>query len=418
MNALKPYLTRKMMVIFLLGISSGFPRALCAGTTLKIWLAEGGLTLENIGLASIIGLPYILKFLWSPLFDAVKIPFLSNYLGKRRAWIIIIQILLLIMIILLGATSPGANALYTAIFAFITAFLSASQDINIDAYRVEFLDKEEYGYGSATAVLSYRIGMIISGAGALYLANYGMGWHLVYALLSLTVLFGMAGVFMGSKPLTDLKKQLPQGFFKHYIIDPFRDFASKNGWLIFLLLIVLYKLPDAMLGSLSSVFYLQTGFSKSEIGTVIKLFGITATIFGSLAGGIIITRFGVYRSLLTGCLLQALTVLFFSLFAAIGKDHLLFVTAVGAENFAGGIGDICLVVFISNLCNKEFTATQYALLTSFSGIGIILCGAISGFVAAYTGWMLFFAISAATAIPGLAALYLARDKIRLLTGRS
>ncbi len=408
------YFRKNILVIFLLGISSGFPLALCFGT-LTAWLTEVGIKKETIGLFGALTFPYALKFLWSPLFDAVKVPVLTKFFGKRRAWIITVQALLIASIIGLGHTLPEVNASYTALFAFIVSFIAASQDINIDAYRVELLKQEEYGMGSAAAVFGYRIGMLISGAGALYLADTDLSWHVVYYLMSIVALVGMIAVLIGSRPEIETKPQPVGGHFRRSVIEPFKDFSQRNGWLVFLFIIVLYKLPDAMLGSLANNFYLEIGFTKTQIASVSKVFGLAATLLGSFAGGIIVTRLGLFRALIIGCLAQGLTVLFFSLQALKGNDIYFLIATIGFENFGSGIGDICVVVFISNLCNKQFTATQFALLSSVSALGRTFLRTPSGYIAASTGWFWFFAISAATAIPGLIVIYLARSQIRLLT---
>jgi len=413
-NHLKPYLNRKIVIIFLLGTSSGFPLALCFGT-LTAWLTEVGIKKETIGLFGALTFPYALKFLWSPFFDAIKIPVLTKFFGKRRAWIITTQILLVIAIFALGHTLPEANAYYTALFAFIVSFIAASQDINIDAYRVELLAKEEYGAGSAAAVFGYRIGMLISGAGALYIADMGYSWHTVYYMMSLVALLGMAAAFFGQVPEVEKTPQPVDGHFRRSVIEPFKDFTQRNGWLIFLFIIILYKLPDAMLGSLANNFYLEIGFTKSQIASVSKVFGLVATLLGSFIGGIIVTRYGLFRALIIGCAAQGLTVMFFSLQALKGNDIYFLIATIGFENLGSGIGDICLIVFISNLCNKQFTATQFALLSSLSALGRTFLRTPSGFIAASTGWFWFFVISAATAIPGLIVIYLARRQIRQLT---
>ena len=415
-KSLAPYLQKNVLVIFLLGISSGFPLALCFGT-LTAWLTEAGVNKQSIGLFGALTFPYAIKFLWSPLFDAIKVPYLTKIYGKRRAWLLVTQLFLAASIIWMATTSPDVSPYYTALFALIISFFSASQDINIDAYRVESLTPEEYGYGSAAAVFGYRVGMLFSGAGALYIADFGMSWNFVYLTMSLLVIIGMIGVLLGRIPDAEKEKQPTENHFKRMVIEPFKDFMQKNGWVVFLALVILYKLPDAIMGSLANNFYLELGFTKTEIASVSKVFGFGATLLGSFLGGVMVARFGLYKSLLTGCILQALTVLFFSIQALVGNDLLTLAFTIGLENLGSGIGDICIVVFISNLCSKQFTATQFALLSSLSALGRTFLRSPSGYIAASTGWLWFFAISSATAIPALIILILYKKSINAITAK-
>ena len=414
MKTFKKYFTRRMIVIALLGISSGFPLALCIGT-LTVWLTKEGITKQSIGLFGALTFPYAIKFLWSPFFDAVRLPFLAKYLGKRRAWLVVTQLLLGLSVIGLGATTPHVNLYATAVMALVVAFLSASQDINVDAYRVEYLTPDEYGAGSAVAVFAYNVSYnLLVGAGALYIAGAGVNWHVVYYIMSLLVIAGLIGVLLGERPESESEPEINEHYFKHYVIDPFSMFMQKGGWLAFLLIAILYKVPDAALGALANNFYIEVGFTLPEIATVIKIFGFSATMLGAVLGGIIVTRYDIYRALLIGLAAQAFTVLFFSIQALRGHDIYFLIANIALENLGGGISGICLVVLISRLCNKQYTATQYALLSSLSSLGRTFLRAPSGYIAAATGWFWFFVICAALAIPCFVVIILAKKHIQNL----
>lgn len=404
------YLKPTLLSILALGFVSGLPLAL-TGSTLIAWLAEEGINLTTIGLFAAVGIPYSIKFLWAPLVDQLPIPYLTKWLGKRRSWLLIVQLLLIISIITLGTINPLTAPWYTALFALCVSSLSATQDIIIDAYRIELLEESEQAAGAATVVFGYRLGMIASGAGALYLADQ-TSWSNTYLIMSSLVLIGTATMLLIGEPgkSQPLEKRTLRQWIQDSVIKPFSDITTHQHWIMILAFIILYKFGDAFAGTLSYAFYIDIGFSKTEIATIAKLFGLGATIIGGFIGGYIVKRYGLYNSLWLCGILQMLSNLMFVLQAHVGYDTNLLTATLAIENITGGMGTVAFVAYISNLCNLNYTATQYALLSAFASIGRTTLTTTSGFIAETLGWELFFSISVLTAIPGLYLLYkLPRD---------
>jgi len=419
------YADRRVVTILFLGFSSGLPLALTFGT-LSIWLAEVGVSKTTIGLFALMGTPYTFKFLWAPLVDRMPVPYLTRRLGRRRGWAIFTQLALMATITGLGATNPAAHPGLTAVFAFMVAFWSASQDIVIDAYRVEVLEERQYGAGAAMIVLGYRIGMLVSGAGALYLATY-VSWFATYGLMTALMIVGIATILLNPEPKVRKsrdsieqerriaaylearpdplgKRAKALAWIYGAVISPFAEFMSRRGWLVILLFILLYKFGDALAGVMSNPFYVELGFSKIQIASISKAFGLAATIIGSVIGGVIVDRIGILKSLFVCGILQMLSNLMFALLAVVGTDLRMLTLTIALENLSGGMGTAAFVAYLSSLCNIAYTATQYALLTSFMAFGRTLLSSSGGWLADHMDWVSFFVVTTAAALPGLLVL--------------
>lgn len=405
LNAFSIYLRPKVIAIFFLGFSSGLPLALTA-STLSIWLTEAGVDKTTIGLFAIVATPYALKFLWAPLIDMFPLPYFTRIFGRRSGWMILAQLMLVNFTILLGFTDPWQHPWQTAILAFCLSFASATQDIIIDAYRVEILDKDEQGAGAAMIVFGYRVGMLISGAGALFLAEY-YSWSVVYFLMALCVTVGIITILFAGEPeilrpsAVKLKHEKAIEWLRRIIISPFADFTHRHGWLLILLFVIFFKFGDALAGVMTNTFFIEVGFSKADIATIIKLYGFAATLAGSFIGGVLVYRLGLVKSLWIGGTFQMLSNLLFALQAVVGYDKELLAITIGFENFSSGIGTAAFVAYLSSLCNISYTATQYALLSSLSSIGRTWLSASAGYLSVQLDWTYFFILTTFAAIPGL-----------------
>lgn len=412
-NIKKIYFNKRMINMLFLGFSSGFPLPLVFGT-LSFLLKDYGIAYTSIGLISLVKIPYSLKWLWSPIIDNVKIPFLFK-MGRRRSWAIIVQILLGISIFLMATVNPQQNLYLMAIFAFITSFLSATQDIILDAYRVESFNNEpeKLSSGVAIFVLGYRLGLIFSGAGAIYLAAK-LSWSSVYIIMSLGVLIGLMAIIFSKeavkyeyKILNFDAKNIKQ-FFNNSLIEPFRSFIKNDNWFWILTFIFTYRLSDSYFGPMSNPFYDDMGFTKEEIAFVTKIYSIIMTIIGGLLGGIIVIKLGMRKSLLVFGFTQCITTMLFSLQAYYGHNISLFMIVVALEYLSSGLATTAFVAFISSLCNKLYTATQYALLSSVMSLSRDLFSATSGIMYQYMeanfqgcGWIIFFIISGLMSLPSI-----------------
>lgn len=403
------YWERRLIIVFFMGFASGLP-FLLTGATLSIWLAESGVSLTAIGLFALVGTPYNLKFLWAPVMDRVPLPILSNLMGQRRSWMVMVQFVLMASIIGLGLSDPRSNPQATAFLALIVAFFSSTQDIVIDAYRIEILEDDQQGAGAAMTQAGYRFGLLASGAGALYLAST-MDWWAVYGIMAALLLIGLITALLAPLPQTD-RIQKTHGktvrtWLGHALVAPFTEFFQRNnlGTALFILaFILLYKLGDAFAGVMANPFYIKIGFSKVEIASVSKIFGVAATLGGVFLGGLIVKRYGVLRSLFYCGILQMLSNLMFAAQAALGSDVAFLFLTIGIENLSGGMGSAAFVAYMSILCNTAYTGTQYALFTSFMAFGRTWLSACSGWLADRTDWITFFNISTLGALPGLILL--------------
>ena len=397
-----------------MGFSSGLPLAL-TGATLSLRLADLGVSLTAIGLFTLVRFSYSFKFLWSPLIDRLPIPVLTARLGRRRGWALGIQAALACAILWLGFIDPRTNEWLAAFAAVLVAFLSASQDIVIDAYRIELLLPEEQGAGAAATQWGYRFGMVASGAGALYAATFG-GWSFAYALMAALMLVGMATVWLTPEPeVGGTLEPIPgasawkrlRAWLSRAVVAPFLDLVSRNGgigFLLILLFIVLYKFGEAIAGTMSNPLYVSLGFTKNEIATVAKIYGVAATLAGVAIGGAMVLRLGIFRALLIGGVLQALSNFMYILQVWVGHDVPMLTLTIGTENLTNGMGSAAFVAYLSGLCNVSFTATQYALLSSLATMGTNVLSASGGYLADTLGWPPFFLLSTAMCVPGLLLL--------------
>ena len=403
------YWEKRLIIVFFMGFASGLP-FLLAGATLSIWLTEVGVSLTAIGLFTLVGTPYNLKYIWAPFIDRLQIPVLSHLLGRRRSWMVLIQLCLMISIIALGLSNPQAGPALTAFFALAVAFFSASQDIVIDAYRIEILDEEQQGAGAAMTQAGYRFGLLASGAGSLYLATE-IQWSLVYGIMAGLVLVGLITSLFA--PVPKAEKRINElidnqdNWFRVTIVDPFLEFFQRNNLgsaFLILAFILLYKFGDAFAGVMANPFYIKIGFTKIEIANVSKIFGVFSTLLGVFVGGLFVKRFGILKSLFYCGILQMLSNLMFAAQAAIGPQVGFLVLTIGIENLSGGMGSAAFVAYLSMLCNTTYTGTQYALFTSFMAFVRTWLSSISGWVADHTDWVTFFVSSTFVALPGLLLL--------------
>lgn len=387
---------RKMAYLMLLGFSSGLPLYL-TGPTLQAWLTIDGVDYGTIGLLSLVALPYSLKFLWSPLLDRFTLPML----GRRRGWMAASQVLLIGAIAAMALGRPDRSVALLAALAVTVAFLSASQDIAIDAYRADVLTEREMGAGAGVSVFGYRMAMILAGGGAVALADYA-SWPRVYLVMAGCMLVGLAASFRAPEPEQSIP---PPGTLAEAVGRPFAEFWRRRGpanAIAVLAFIAVYKLGDNVVGNMTTTFLVETGFSLTEIGLVRGVMGVAATIAGVLVGGAFLSRMGILRALWVFGLIQAVTNIFYLALAEAGRNMAVMIVTVNLEYFAQGLGTSALVAFLMSLCNHRFTATQYALLSSFMAISRDLGASPSGIIAEATGWPVFFLISIGLAVPGLA----------------
>jgi len=399
-------LNRRVATILFLGFSSGLPLALSGGT-LQAWLTVEGVDIKTIGLFTLVGLPYTLKFLWSPLLDRFAFPLF----GRRRGWILVFQALLLILIFAMSMVSPAKAPWVLAFLAFGLAFASSSQDIVVDAYRAEVLREKERGLGAAVSVTGYRVAMLISGALALILSGI-LGWQATYMIMAGLMLVGMTATWLGPEPEDP---GTPPKTLQEAVSGPLLEFFSRKGAWAMLALIVLYKLGDAFAGSLTTSFLIRgVGFSVGEVGAINKGMGLAATIVGALFGGALMARLGLFRSLFLFGILQAVSNLSFMVLAMLGKSYPMLVFTIGFENLAGGMGTAAFVAFLMALCNHNFTATQFALLSALASLGRVFVGPTSGVLVDEFGWLIFFLVTFLAALPGLVLLWKMRESVQTL----
>ncbi|MEE8328749.1 MAG: AmpG family muropeptide MFS transporter [Thermodesulfovibrionia bacterium] len=384
-----------MLVTLIMGFSCGLPLLLTI-TLLQAWMKEEGVDLTVIGLMALVGLPYTVKFLWAPVLDRFTLPFL----GRRRGWLLIAQIVLTLCIAGFGFSDPKNSPWMLAFAAFLVTFFSASQDIVIDAYRREDLSDEELGLGSSLYVNGYRMGMLLAGGGGLIMADH-LPFSMVYLIMAACMLPGILATLLAREPVVNAGSPKT---IKEAVINPLTEYFSRNGALWILAFILMYKIGDTMASAMTTPFYLDIGFSKTEIGTVVKLFGFWATIAGALIGGVIMIRLGINRSLWVFGFLQAISTAGFALLARIGYSIPALSVVIGFENLSSGMGTAAYMAFMASITNKKFTATQYALLTSLMAVPRTVASAPTGFLAKNMGWENFFIACTLIAIPGMLLL--------------
>jgi PAT family beta-lactamase induction signal transducer AmpG len=395
MHMIKVIFSRRMFVAFIMGFASGLPLLLTI-TVLQAWMKEEGVDLTVIGIMSLVGIPYTVKFLWAPVMDRFTIPFL----GRRRGWLLIAQIALICSIAGLGFTNPGKNPWLVAFAAFLVTFFSASQDIVVDAYRREDLSDEELGLGSSLYVNGYRVGMLLASGGGLIMADH-MSFTMVYLIMAACMLPGVITTLLTPEPI--ITAGTPKNM-KEAVLNPLVDYFKRKGAILILAFILLYKIGDAMASAMTTPFYLDIGFTKTEIGAIVKLFGFWATIIGGLVGGVLMLRLKINRSLWIFGFLQAVSTAGFALLARIGHNIPALAGVIAFENLSSGMGTAAYVAFIASITNKKFTATQYALLSSLVGVPRVLASAPTGYLAKNIGWVGFFIFCTLIAIPGILLL--------------
>jgi len=405
-EAVSIYGERRVLLVFVLGFSSGLP-LLLTFSTLAFRLAETGIDKGSIGLFALVGLAYGWKFVWSPVLDRFRPPLLGG-LGRRRGWLASIQILLALAILALGACPPETRLGLTAAGAVLVACLSASQDIVIDAWRVELLGERQQGAGAAASVAGYRVALLLAGAGALVVAEWG-GWFWAYAAMAGLMLPGLVATLVGPEtaaPVSDAAAPLTVRL-RRSVVEPLSEFFSRNGVaaaVAILLFIMLYKLGDALLGAMSNPFYVELGFTKTEVASIVKVQGLLATLAGGFLGGAIVNRHGMLPALWICGIVQMLSNLVFVAQAMAGHDVWMLSVTIAVENLAGGMGTAAFVAYLSSLCDVRYTATQYALLSSVMAQARTTLAASAGFLALALGWIGFFLLTTAAAIPALVLL--------------
>jgi len=390
---LRVILSGRMLVACLMGFSSGLP-LLLTGSVLQAWMTKEGVDLGTIGLFALVGLPYTLKFLWAPLLDRYT---LIAFMGRRRGWLLVIQLLLALAIAGLGFTQPAISPFLVACAAFMVTFFSASQDIVIDAYRRESLADDEQGLGAALYVNGYRVGILLASGGGLIMADF-LPFSTVFLIMAGAMIAGIVTTLFATEP--EVTAGTPKTLY-YAVVQPFTDYFSRQDSVWILLFILLYKVGDTMAAHITTPFYLEIGFTMTEIGTVVKLFGFWATIIGGFVGGVLILRWGIYKSLWYFGIFQMLTTLGFAALARVGDEVTALALVIAGENLAGGMGTSAYIAFMASLTNKKFTATQYALLSSLMGIPRVILASPTGYMAESMGWEGFFIFCTLVAIPGL-----------------
>jgi PAT family beta-lactamase induction signal transducer AmpG len=417
-ESLAVYLRPRVVIILLLGFSSGLPLAL-SGATLAVWMTERGVNLGTIGLFSLVGLPYTFKFIWAPVVDALNVPFFSRALGRRRGWLVFSQLILAAAIVYLGSLDPVAAPFYVALGAVLVAAASATQDIVIDAFRVESLDTSEQAAGMASYVFAYRIGMLVSGAGVIALVAWleasGVAqdqvWFWGYVAAAAFVAVGLVAAFLAKEPETPPQVQAaaagrsPLSRLWTTAFEAFREFLTRDAAILVLLFVVLFKFCDAFAGVLTGPFVISIGFDKAAYAGIVKGVGLAAVLAGGIAGGVVARALPLVTSLWLAAFLQMASNLVFVWQAWVGVNHAALTATIIVENFTGAIGTVIFVAYLSALCqDRMHTATQFALLTALAAVGRTTLASGGGFIAEATGWAMFFTITAFAAIPSLLLL--------------
>lgn len=424
------YADRRMITILCLGFASGLPAPLVF-SNLSIWLTDAGVSRTDVGLFGLVATPYAINFLWAPLIDRLRLPYLTRRFGRRRGWALFTQFFLIIAIAIMALADPAQNLYTMALAAIFVTSMSATQDVVIDAYRIDLLDPEQYGAGSATTIWGWHLGgTLIGGAGGLYLAQY-FSWTTAYLVLAFGIGVGMIAVLLSREPayrpppdtVEDerraadfihrqryLKGSLADAVTWIYtaVIAPFLDFTKRRGWLLILVFVFVFRLGDALLGRMASVFYRELGFDLVEIANVQKIYGFAATIVGVFVGGVLVRMLSIPWALMLAGFSTASTNLLFSWLATVGENMRVFTIAVVADNFTSGLVAVAFVAYLSGLCNMAYTATQFALLASLGNLARIWFAGASGWMVDTLegNWALFFAITAVVALAGLPLLWI------------
>lgn len=421
-KALQGYTRPQIFIFLFLGFSCGLPYNLL-GYSLSLWLKDAGFALSVVGLFSLVFIPYSLKFLWAPFVDRIRLPYLSEKYGQKKAWALVFQICLVLSIFALAYFAPDKNTwtvswefqdaktgitqtafipLQTYLFALLTAFFACSQDIVVDALRIDTLTKEELGEGAGTYQFGYRMGLLLSGAGVVALSSF-ISWQSAYFLIGCFVITGFVSIFF-VRESEQLPPQKSAHLLHDMVITPFADFMKKNVWFLVLVFIVLYKLCNAVLGRMALPFYDDIGFSKEQIALVSGAFGPWITMAGIPIGGLLVMRYGILKSLFGLGFVEILTSLAFAGLALLGANMPAFFGVIIFDNIVGGMGGAVFVAYLSSLCSRAYSATQYALLTSLMAVAGSLVASYSGFWAQDLGWPVFFVFTGVLMVPALCLL--------------
>jgi PAT family beta-lactamase induction signal transducer AmpG len=397
-----------MVAVLALGLASGLPYNLTDGT-LQAWLKDYGVSNTQIGLLTLVGLPYAWKFLWAPLIDRYRLPFI----GRRRGWIVVLQLVLAGAIAASALFSPAEALTSVAVIAFAIGFLSASQDIVINAYTADVARPHERGLAAMATSVGYRAASWFSFSIALIVAQY-FGWKAAYLMLAGAMVVLALGTLAAPEPD---EREPPPGTLRESISVPLRQLLAGPGALALIVLLVVYKVGDAFSLRLFTPFLMDLGFSKAEIGVVTKTTMALATITGTVLGGIWMIRLGLYRAMLWFGTFQAISNLTYMALAVAGKNHVLMIAAIAVDNLAGGMGSVALTAFVLALCDQRFSAFQYALLSAIAVIPRTYLGVPAGFLADRAGWPTFYLVSFIAAIPGIALVWWLQREVRALDAR-
>lgn len=419
------YADRRVLAMVTLGFASGLPYGVVVGAPLTAWLVDSGISKTEIGLFVLVGLPYTLKFLFAPFIDRLPLPGITNRFGRRRGWALVSQAGVLVMLLGVGASPPADSLLVTAAFATAAAFASACQDVVVDAYRVEILEETKAAAGAATLVFGYRIGLLFAGAGGLMMADV-LPWPTVFIVLAAAILVGVVTILLSPEPTAHLaaaqedqrtaeaflerNRTLPRAVAESLAwlyasaVCPLLEFLRRRGWVAILAFIFLYKFGDAVLSVMRTPFFLELGFTKTEIAEVDKIFGFFAVVAGGLLGGLLLTRTGLMRGLLLCGVLMAVSNLVFVVQAQAGASVPMLAVTVAVENLTTGMGTTAFVAYLTSLCNVSYTATQYALLSSVMGFSRTVMSSGAGWLADQVDWPTFFVLTTVAAVPGLVLL--------------
>lgn len=418
------YAHPRVLGIAFLGFSAGLP-FLLVFSTLSAWLTDYGVSRSTIGFFSWIGITYSIKVFWAPVVDRLRLPILGRWLGQRRSWMLLAQVGIAAGLCGMAFTDPSADLVRVALFGLLVAFASATQDITIDAYRIEAVEEERQAAMAASYIFGYRLALLMAGAGALYIAEFA-SWQIAYLSMALAVSIGIVTTLVIAEPLKtvasvtaaleervlafslnrahwpEVLRRLGEWFVRA-VVCPFIDFFQRNGWFALLLLgvIGLYRISDITMGVMANPFYLDLGFSKAEIASIVKVFGFAMTLVGSAAGGVVVVRFGLERILILGAVLVALTNMLFAVMASLPPDEFLLMAVISTDNFSGGIANVVFIAFLSSLTNKAYTATQYALFSSLMTLPGKFIGGYAGVVVDAFGYPSFFLYAAVLGIPAI-----------------
>jgi MFS transporter, PAT family, beta-lactamase induction signal transducer AmpG len=426
-HAFSVYTRSEVLGMIFLGFSAGLPFILVS-STLSAWLADSQVSLSVIGYFSLVGVAYSVKVLWAPVIDRLPLPLLSRIFGKRRSWMLVSQLGVAVGLWAMSLM-PIDHLQHLALLAVWVAFCSATQDIVIDAYRIEIVSVKLQGAMAAMYVLGYRLALLVAGAGALYVAEF-VNWQVAYQLMAALMLIGIISTLLIHEPelvdnraAQEVEKQLEKalqinvgkGFWAGFlrwvldaVVSPFIEFFQRNGrnGMLILALISLYKMSDIAMGVMANPFYLDLGFSKKDIADVTKIFGFFMTIFGTSMGGVLVLRYGIMRPLLLGAVIVALTNLLFAVLAVVKPSLALLAVVVSADNLCGGIAAAAFIAYLSSLTNSAYTATQYALFSSLMTLPAKLIGGLSGAIVSSFGYGGFFVYSAVLGVPAVILVFL------------